>query len=297
MLYQLSVDNQKDILAAGKGDKAAEARVIARQDAAIAVTAVAAGGYALVYGGQILIAASAEMATAGRVALEGCKTNPALCLNNVGIFVADAIAPEAAVGTGVLVSNSVLILDKSKESASALTKALNESASVLSKTGKFEEKAVAQIIQAEMKSDVLSKSTLDALQTVQKIHKEDILNIFDRNNTESDLMVFGQKFKQVLGEGGSNKAGNVKVFATEKLTEQNIRAYAESLTGGVPFTEIPNKLGRYYAKLANGSTVNLRKVSTSADRTKARWTIEIIGDEQIGKLQDKVKKPVEIKFQ
>ncbi|RAW82039.1 hemagglutinin [Photorhabdus laumondii] len=72
---------------------------------------------------------------------------------------------------------------------------------------------------------------------------------------------------------------------------------AESLTGGVPFTEIPNKPGRYYAKLANGSTVNLRKVSTSADRTKARWTIEIIGDEQIGKLQDKVKKPVEIKFQ
>ncbi|MDB6375120.1 MULTISPECIES: hypothetical protein [Photorhabdus] len=43
MLYQLSVDNQKDILAAGKGDKATEERVIARQDAAIAVTAVAAG--------------------------------------------------------------------------------------------------------------------------------------------------------------------------------------------------------------------------------------------------------------
>ncbi len=72
MLYQLSVENQKDILAAG--------------------------GYALVYGGQILIAGSAEIATAGRVALEGCKTNPALCLNNVGIFVADAVAPEAAVG-------------------------------------------------------------------------------------------------------------------------------------------------------------------------------------------------------
>ncbi|MFD0707366.1 DUF637 domain-containing protein [Photorhabdus akhurstii] len=76
MLYQLSVDNQKDILAAGKGDKAAEERVIARRNAAIAVTAVAAGGYSLVYGGQILITGSAEIATAGRVALEGCKTNP-----------------------------------------------------------------------------------------------------------------------------------------------------------------------------------------------------------------------------
>lgn len=135
------------------------------------------------------------------------------------------------------------------------------------KLGSSKKKQSHKIIQAEMKSDVLSKSTLDALQAVQKIHKEDILKIFDRNNTESDLMVFGQKFKQVLGEGGSNKAGNVKVFATEKLTEQNIRAYAESLTGGVPFTEIPNKPGRYYAKLANGSTVNLRKVSTSAYAT------------------------------
>ncbi len=77
MLYQLSVDNQKDILAAGKGDKAAEERVIARRNAAIAVTAVAAGGYALVYGGQILIAGSAEIATAGRVALEGCNLHSA----------------------------------------------------------------------------------------------------------------------------------------------------------------------------------------------------------------------------
>ncbi|WP_228957136.1 DUF637 domain-containing protein [Photorhabdus laumondii] len=125
MLYQLSVENQKDILAAGKGDKAAEARVIARQDAAIAVTAVAAGGYALVYGGQILIAASAEMATAGRVALEGCKTNPALCLNNVGIFVADAIAPEAAVGTGVLAAGTVKVLGSTKEGAKDLAEGLS----------------------------------------------------------------------------------------------------------------------------------------------------------------------------
>ncbi|WP_338016065.1 DUF637 domain-containing protein [Photorhabdus laumondii] len=125
MLYQLSVENQKDILAAGKGDKAAEARVIARQDAAIAVTAVAAGGYALVYGGQILIAASAEMATAGRVALEGCKTNPALCLNNVGIFVADAVAPEAAVGTGVLAAGTVKVLGSTKEGAKDLAEGLS----------------------------------------------------------------------------------------------------------------------------------------------------------------------------
>ncbi|RAW88553.1 hypothetical protein CKY09_03975, partial [Photorhabdus sp. S5P8-50] len=149
MLYQLSVENQKDILAAGKGDKAAEARVIARQDAAIAVTAVAAGGYALVYGGQILIAASAEMATAGRVALEGCKTNPALCLNNVGIFVADAVAPEAAVGTGVLAAGTVKVLGSTKEGAKNLAEGLSHTSNPLLSNAKSDTHAVASLIENE----------------------------------------------------------------------------------------------------------------------------------------------------
>ncbi|MBS9443874.1 DUF637 domain-containing protein, partial [Photorhabdus heterorhabditis] len=149
MLYQLSVENQTDILAAGKGDKAAEARVIARQDAAIAVTAVAAGGYALVYGGQILIAASAEMATAGRVALEGCKTNPALCLNKVGIFVADAIAPEAAVGTGVLAAGTVKVLGNTKEGAKDLAEGLSHASNPLLKNAKPDTDAVTRLIENE----------------------------------------------------------------------------------------------------------------------------------------------------
>ncbi|WP_323840642.1 hypothetical protein [Photorhabdus africana] len=149
MLYQLSVDNQKDILAAGKGDKAAEERVIARRNAAIAVTAVAAGGYALVYGGQILIAGSAEIATAGRVALEGCKTNPALCLNNVGIFVADAVAPEAAVGTGVLAAGTVKVLGNTKEDAKNLAEGLSHTSKPLLSNAKPDTNAVAGLIENE----------------------------------------------------------------------------------------------------------------------------------------------------
>ncbi|OCA56105.1 Hemolysin precursor [Photorhabdus namnaonensis] len=149
MLYQLSVDNQKDILAAGKGDKAAEERVIARRNAAIAVTAVAAGGYALVYGGQILIAGSAEIATAGRVALEGCKTNPALCLNNVGIFVADAVAPEAAVGTGVLAAGTVKVLGNTKEGAKNLAEGLSNTSKPLLRNAKPDTDAVVSLIENE----------------------------------------------------------------------------------------------------------------------------------------------------
>ncbi len=57
--------------------------------------------------------------------LEGCKTNPALCLNNVGIFVADAVAPEAAVGTGVLAAGAVKVLGNTKEGAKDLAEGLH----------------------------------------------------------------------------------------------------------------------------------------------------------------------------
>uniref|UniRef100_UPI002B413AEA cysteine peptidase family C39 domain-containing protein n=1 Tax=Photorhabdus africana TaxID=3097554 RepID=UPI002B413AEA len=109
----------------------------------------AAGGYALVYGGQILIAASAEMATAGRVALEGCKTNPALCLNNVGIFVADAVAPEAAVGTGVLAAGTIKVLGSTKEGAKDLAEGLSHTSNPLLKNAKPDTDAVASLIENE----------------------------------------------------------------------------------------------------------------------------------------------------
>uniref|UniRef100_UPI00038A0356 endonuclease toxin domain-containing protein n=1 Tax=Photorhabdus temperata TaxID=574560 RepID=UPI00038A0356 len=149
MLHQLSVDNQKDILAAEKGDKSAAERIIARRDAAITVTAVAAGGYALTYGGYILVAGSAEMAAAGRIALEGCKTNPALCLNNVGIFVADAIAPEAAVGTGVLATGAVKVLGNTQEGAKNLAGELSHVSKPLLSNAKPNTNTVTGLMEKE----------------------------------------------------------------------------------------------------------------------------------------------------
>lgn len=46
-----------------------------------------------------------------------------------------------------------------------------------------------------------------------------------------------------------------------------------------------------------GEKITVRNVSSSADITKARWTIEILGNKQIEALQGKVKKKIEIKLQ
>ncbi len=42
------------------------------------------------------------------------QTNPALCLNQAGIYAADIVAPEAIIGTGAVTTGSTLILGKPK---------------------------------------------------------------------------------------------------------------------------------------------------------------------------------------
>ncbi len=90
MLMQYALDNQKDILAADKGDVAAAKRVVARREAAAIVATVGGGGLVLTAGGMTLVGAAPELVLAARLAIAGCKTNPALCLNQAGIEVRNA---------------------------------------------------------------------------------------------------------------------------------------------------------------------------------------------------------------
>ncbi len=62
----------------------------------VAVTVVTIGGIALV-------GAAPEVIAAARVALEGCKANPAYCLNQAGILTAEAVVPGGTGAGGSLV--------------------------------------------------------------------------------------------------------------------------------------------------------------------------------------------------
>ena len=122
------------------------------------------------------------------------------------------------------------------------------------------------------------------------------LNFSIKTQPDGSVTVFGKSIAQVLGEGWSNKYGTTKVFATEKLSRQEIIDYAQSLAGAVPLEEKKTPKGMVYFAKKDGVIINLRDFSKSEDDTKARWTIEIIKNEQLNNLQGKVKKPVEIKF-
>ncbi|WP_166520632.1 hemagglutinin repeat-containing protein, partial [Xylella fastidiosa] len=89
-----------------------------------------------------------------------------------------------------------------------------------------------------------------------------------------------------------NKAGHVKLFASEMLTDQQIRNYAQKLAQGVPLKETRTK-GVYVANLSDGTVVTLRSESSSKDMTKARWTIDINKNPSLREVTDQ---KVEIKF-
>lgn len=101
---------------------------------------------------------------------------------------------------------------------------------------------------------------------------------------------------QVLGEGGSNKSGTTRVFASQRLTDQEIINYAQSLCGEKPLQKISSSPDRYYAVLSDGSTINLRNISKSKNDTKSRWTIDIIDNKNVANGVGKKVRNVEIKF-
>ncbi|PLD65357.1 DUF637 domain-containing protein [Klebsiella quasipneumoniae] len=297
MLQQYALDNQRDILAADKGDKEAAKRVQARREAAIIVAAASGGGMALTAGGMTLVGAAPELVLAARLVIAGCKTNPALCLNQAGIYAADIVAPEAIIGTGAVTTGSTLILGKTEGSLKKLSQQLVKAYDELNITKRLNIQPVAGFIKGETAAGAgLSTKTADYVRDIQKTNTDQLIKVFDPKQSSDKLNVFGKEFAQVLGDGGGNKYGTTKVFATEKLSDRDIIDYAQSLTGGAPFKEVTTPLGTVYFSKKDGVTISLRDYSASEEKTNARWTIEILGNKDLQALQGKVKKKVEIKF-
>ncbi|NWK88077.1 DUF637 domain-containing protein [Raoultella terrigena] len=297
MLQQYALDNQRDILAASKGDTAAEKRVQARREAAIIVAAASGGGMALTAGGMTLIGAAPELVLAARLVIAGCKTNPALCLNQAGIYAADIVAPEALIGTGAITTASTLIIGKTEDSLKKLSQQLVKTYDELNITKTLNIQPVAGFIKRETAAGAsLSTKTADYVRNIQKTNTDQLVKLFDKTQPDGNVNVFGKSIVQVLGDGGSNRKGTTKVFASESISDTDIYAYAQSLAGGIPLNEVRSSKGVvYYAKF-EGKIINLRNYSTSAQESKARWTIDIIGNKDINKVSNLTDNKFEIKF-
>ncbi|HBV7340979.1 TPA: hypothetical protein MD501_003443 [Klebsiella variicola] len=252
---------------------------------------------ALTAGGMTLVGAAPELVLAARLVIAGCKTNPALCLNQAGICAADIVAPEAIIGTGAVTTGSTLILGKTEDNLKKLSQQLVKAYDELNITKTLNIQPVAGFIKGETAAGAnLSTKTADYVRDIQKTNTDQLVKVFDPKQSSDKLNVFGKEFAQVLGDGGGNKYGTTKVFATEKLSDRDIIDYAQSLTGGEPFKEVTTPLGTVYFSKKDGVTISLRDYSASEEKTNARWTIEILGNKDLQALQGKVQKKVEIKF-
>ncbi|MDE1475125.1 DUF637 domain-containing protein [Xenorhabdus bovienii] len=214
MLDQIARENGRDMAAAAKGDQAAAERVAARQDAAIAVTAIAAGGYALTAGRYILIAASAE----ARLALQACKADPILCVNQAGIFAADVVGPEAAMGT-LAAGGTVKVLSNSTENAKNLAKELSHASTALLKNEKPNTHAVTSLVEKE------------ALYTGKRAQEN--YRVYDLNEVTDralDLNLVRQETKNYL-KASHQKGDKAVSYATASVEVNGITEYYLSVSG------------------------------------------------------------------
>lgn len=173
---------------------------------------------ALTAGGMTLVGAAPELVLAARLVIAGCKTNPALCLNQAGIYAADIVAPEAIIGTGAVTTGSTLILSKTEDSVKKLSRQLVNVFDEFYKTKTFNTQPVAGFIKGETAAGAnLSTKTADDVKSLQKDNTAKLVSIFNKQNPNAELNVFGKPLQQVLGPGGSDTRGKTKVFASEKI--------------------------------------------------------------------------------
>ena len=93
----------------------------------------------------------------------------------------------------------------------------------------------------------------------------------------------------------TNSSGTTKLFDTSAMSDAQLQKrvfdYAGELSGGLNLTPHPTSVGVWYSKLSDGSTINVRNVSTSG---AARWTVELISKEKFLKFVGRDR--VEVKF-
>ncbi|MDU3267381.1 MAG: DUF637 domain-containing protein [Klebsiella oxytoca] len=202
MLQQYALDNQRDILAASKGDTAAAKRVQARREAAAMVAVTAGGGLAVTAGGLTILGAAPEIVLAARLIIAGCKTNPALCVNQAGIYAVDIIAPEAIIGTGPIVAGTTLVVGKTIDSTKKLAQQATNTADDAIKNMAFNVQPVTDIVNKEIAGFSLSAKTISSLNDATKNVKEATFSRVGRWMSPAEFNKMQLTGKVVQGGGG-----------------------------------------------------------------------------------------------
>ncbi|WP_318837247.1 MULTISPECIES: DUF637 domain-containing protein [unclassified Providencia] len=148
-LQQIIIENNLDMMAAAKGDKAAARRVAAREQAAGVVGLVAVGGGVIILGGEIVVAATPEIAEGLKLGFAGCKASVSFCATKLGLVAADIAAPEAAISTAAIGGAGIKVVANSEEALKSLKNAIPTTSKELLTSGKLNISKLTPIIEKE----------------------------------------------------------------------------------------------------------------------------------------------------
>ncbi|MEZ2893796.1 MULTISPECIES: DUF637 domain-containing protein [Providencia] len=148
-LQQIIIENNLDMMAAAKGDKAAAQRVAAREQAAGVVGLVAVGGVVIILGGEVVIAATPQIAEGLKLGFAGCKASVSFCANKLGLAVAEIAAPEAAISTAAIGGAGFKVVANSEEALKSLKNAIPTTSKELLTSGKLNTSKLTPIIEKE----------------------------------------------------------------------------------------------------------------------------------------------------
>lgn len=133
---------------------------------------------------------------------------------------------------------------------------------------------------------------------VQEQRVGELVTLFNKQSSADDLVLGGKSYVAT-----TNPAGTTKTFDTSGLSaaelEKQVFGYASELAGGAPIQPVLRNgvllEGRWAVKAADGSTINVRSVSSSE---ASRWTIDVQGTRSIESAANKKQGTMfELKFQ
>jgi hypothetical protein len=131
----------------------------------------------------------------------------------------------------------------------------------------------------------------------QEQRLDELVQVFTPGSNINELTLAGER---VMLQN-TNSVGTTKLFDTSGLSDAELQRrvfdYAGELSGNAPIEKVLKNgvalEGRWSVKLQDGSTINIRSVSTSG---AGRWTLDILESSQFKKINEAMSKKIEIKF-
>jgi hypothetical protein len=177
--------------------------------------------------------------------------------------------PDKAVQTGLITVETAAAIATGAITPTSVTEAM---ASTLGRQLTAGEQTALQQFTAVLKA--VNQQKVLAL---QEARLGELVQMFKRGSTSS-VTLDGQ----LVALEKTNASGTTKLLNTSAIPdaqlEKQVFDYASELSGGLSFTPHPTSAGVWYSKLTDGTTINVRNVSSS---NVGRWTIDVQGNPRL----------------